>query len=295
MHNILETKYPIVCAPMFGVSDINLALAIAEAGCFPTFVDLETAEQYLKETGSNKFSLFFTISPFYDQELLDMKKILKLNPAQLDITFNRNFTIEQILLSKSIKVFFTQCNKQGIRLIRKIISPGSNHLEYFNGVNIKGNSAAGYVSDDYDTKQAFLLQKQQSKLPIYPAGSISTGQDIDWFLQKGASGVYIGSLFAMTKESKIDNTVKEKMLLANTNEKITNGNFNGISFSPITELHKNYNFSTGLIAGVTGQGGHVYIGNGISNINEIVTVKQLVQRLVNESSMLSITVSSAGR
>ena len=57
---LFGTKYPIVCAPMFQVSDIKLALAVANEGCLPTFHsrDLTQILEYKSITNSNKFGIF---------------------------------------------------------------------------------------------------------------------------------------------------------------------------------------------------------------------------------------------
>ena len=61
---MLGTRYPIICSPMFQVSDLKLALAVHEAGCFPTFIhnDLESAYLFKKITGSNNFSIFLGLT-----------------------------------------------------------------------------------------------------------------------------------------------------------------------------------------------------------------------------------------
>ena len=51
--------------------------------------------------------------------------------------------------------------------------------------------------------------KEQKQIPVIAAGGISTGEDIAHFMELGASGVQMGSIFVTTQECDASETFKE--------------------------------------------------------------------------------------
>lgn len=57
--------------------------------------------------------------------------------------------------------------------------------------------------------------KEQKNIPVIAAGGISTGKDIARFIELGASGVQMGSIFVTTQECDASNTFKEVYIHSN--------------------------------------------------------------------------------
>ena len=278
------TKYPIVCSPMFMVSDLNLGLAVYQAGCFPTFVDIQTAARFKEITGSSEFSIFFTLS--INDDLQIFKDLLDLKPRCLDISWGLKYERLEILSSNRwISWFMNQCKKNDIKLILKATVP-TNNLEYFSAINIKGKEGAGRTSSELSSRDAFLKQQKLSDVPICPAGGISTGKDIDWFMERGATAVYMGTAFSVTTESKIVAEVKQQMISVSSIQKINGSEKNGIQFSSVKTAPTDLNFNESLRMGIAGTGGHIYAGEALFDITEVMSVSELVSKLVSESSFL---------
>ena len=51
--------------------------------------------------------------------------------------------------------------------------------------------------------------KEQKQIPVIAAGGISTGEDIAHFMELGAAGVQMGSIFVTTQECDASETFKE--------------------------------------------------------------------------------------
>ena len=93
----------------------------------------------------------------------------------------------------------------------------------------------------------------------------------------------MGTVFAMSKECKISEKSKAEVLASKDIVSIGAVGLpqNGIVF----EKHEgwdNENNSLALEKGVQGKGGHLMIGHAIHQINEILSVKEIVKKLVPE-------------
>jgi hypothetical protein len=289
--SIFGTKYPIVCAAMLAVNDLKLALAVSNAGCFPTFhLDpdkWQDIRDFASITGSNKFGLFYVFNenPRLHSKILEFIK--EMNPLMVELVL-----LDKPMSQESID-FFEFARKNNIIIIQKIAFPNKNCMFI---PNIKGSEAAG-APGIRTTKENFLIQKKLSINEVCCSGGISTGNDIDWFLDHGVTAIYMGTPFALTEESAISYEVKLKLLMKKSSdlEKITAKNRNAIIFdreqysnndenASISFHHENASIS--LKNGVENKGGHVYMGHALDNIDEIVNVKQLIDNIVKNSSQL---------
>jgi len=289
--NIFNTKYPIVCAPMNQVSDFNLAMAVAEEGCFPTFVVFNLSEviKYKKATGSTNFSIFLDLKYMTEEECEIIKDI---NPKFIEFIYGGQYRDRHLVLeSPRVKGFIDFLKKNNTTVIFKTTAAQSqrtNENEQFYSVyNIKGSESAGCIGVD-TTKEAFLKQKAFTpNMPICMSGGIYTGQQVDWYLENGATAVYMGTPFAMTFESSIATTVKLSMVYEKKNQRETIVDFDGLKRNGIIFNKENYKVSkNNLKTGVNGIGGHVFVGQAIDQINKIKSVKEVVQQIVDESVYL---------
>lgn len=304
MHNIFNTKYPIVCAPMFQINDCNLALAVYNAGCFPTFAfptvgfdskKFAEVQKFINITNSQNFSIFMDIK-LLDKDNFDYVKIVKHSPKFIEIgTSSVDIDeIKNILNKKSSKYFLKHCINNNIKLIMKASSIIYEDFEHFDIINIKGSESAGRYSNK-PIKEIFLEQKKifPNKF-ICPSGGIATGEDIDWFLENGAAAIYMGSAFALTKESRINNETKNKILKSTSNDliKFLDTKHNAFIIDGNSKHTNNSNLDSNrtnsLILGIENLGGHVYMGQAIDKINDLLTVDELVKKLVANSKYLNV-------
>ena len=95
-------------------------------------------------------------------------------------------------------------------------------------------------------------------------------------------------VFALTKESAIDEDVKNKLIQKNAEdlEKIYNKNAVIFDRNQVIDT-SDPNGTAGLRLGVRNQGGHIYMGNAISDIKQIMSVKEVIDNLVMNSAYLN--------
>lgn len=287
MNNIFGTKYPIVCAGMNTVSDINLAIAAAKSGILPSlvfgnyknFVEIrEDLTKFKDEIGN--CNLLFTILNNLDINVIAFFKIL--NEFKVPYIECSEKLINNPMALKIIKQY-------DIKLIVK-----DNNYPYFTNfcsdllyaVNIKRDKGAGLsLGDQTFPNFCEAIADCKTKYPhlkIIVSGGISSSLDIKELISDGADAVAIGTMFAFSKECKISTITKERIV--NGNYQLTNNikgrPQNGIVFEIDNEIDDRNNTNS-LIKGVNGQGGHLFVGCGVNDIKSIRSIKEIVDDLVD--------------
>jgi hypothetical protein len=297
MNNIFGTKYPIVCAPMFQINDCNLALAVHNSGCLPSFImptfgfdypKFVEPKKFIEISGSNNFNMLVNIFGLSDVEY--QNKVLRYNPKYIDITTHDRMLDDDMLANRTLQYFFNFCKDNEIKLTLKTAYAIEKNIENFDIINIKGSESAGRYGSK-PIKELFLEQKKLTphKL-ICPSGGISTYEDIDWFLENGADAVSIGSAFALTKESRMNIDVKNKILKSSSSDLAKVNNRNAFIVGDTNILDEDENKTLSLIYGISNKGGHVYMGKAIDKVNELLSVQELVNNLVSNSKHLQCLV-----
>ena len=301
--NIFNTKYPIVCAPMYQLSDCNLAVAVYNSGCFPTFTlpafefgfdfkYFNEVQKFIDITGSNNFSIFIDINVLNLENKKIYNNVFKYKPKFIDVTIGDNILTDDLLQTSNVQYFLNYCQENEIKLILKTSSIVKENLKCIDVINIKGSEAAGKYAAK-PIREMFLEQKKQTpNIPICPSGGIATSEDLDWFLENGAEAVSIGSAFALTKESKMRIEVKNKILNSSSENlsKFIDTNKNTFFINEYSVKDDGSNRTGGLILGLENRGGHVYMGKAIDKINSLMSVNELVNNLVLNSKYLQCLI-----
>lgn len=279
-------KYPIICAAMVELSDCNLAMAVRDSGCLPSFTIFDVKEAY--KFGSNQFNLFVDFDSLSE---LRVHQILDLKPLIVEYVFtnydNRKNTLQTQLIQDFIKV----AKQRGIQfMVRTTVPSTFTAVEnVFDIIHIKGSESAGCPGSASTRDNFNEQQKLTPNVKVYPSGGIYSGKDIEFFLSRNAEAVIIGTPFALTKESKMHDKVKQKLLQPVDVQLIPSAD--GLDRNGIILDTEHYHKSTNhLKLGVHGIGGHVYAGRNVNQITEIKSVNELVTEL-----MLDVTVSTAWR
>jgi nitronate monooxygenase len=304
---MFESKYPIIALGMNQVSNLTLALAVAEAGAIPTISALNylslsqnptlDIEQLIKDIDTyngyrNKCDFIFSID---DRTLISNNKLLNAlvdcNAQYLELLIDIRSVQEYY---NELKIIIDTLKNNNAKLLVKIVSLdyiNSNNKwtkfinNTFDGIIIKGPNGAGRVVGDSDIDIKKLLQESINKFPdkfIVPSGGIGTANEVKDLLDCGAGAVGIGTLFAASKESPLSMTAKEKLVNSNFQDlkklKTYDYDQNALVFSEMTQNKTNN--TLGLFKGVTtGTQGHVFAGKSIDNINGIRSVKEIIDDL----------------
>ena len=281
---MFNSKYPIICAPMNRVSDLKLALACAEAGIVPSLIPypdfklfLENIEEY-KSTGKEIFAA------------LELNELL--SPGLHKIILNSCIThIELIdiradLLTDTNIEKIQQLKAAGIKIFLKIL--GHDHVPQFSsvidGVVIKGSEGAGRSRLDVDlVAEIKKIKELYPNIAVIASGGVKNKQDIDELLAVGACAVSIGTMFAMSAESSVPEATK-RALLEKTSADITRtqqGRSQRAIMFGTEKFQDDENNTAGLEKGLrTGTTGHIFMGNAISEIQDILPVDTIVKKLM---------------
>jgi len=152
-------------------------------------------------------------------------------------------------------------------------------------------------------------EKYGVKIPVVVAGGIFDGKDVAYYMNLGASGVQMGTRFVGTEECNADlefkkayiNAKKEDIRLVNSpvgmpgrairnsfTDKMDEGNipvkrcYNCLI--PCDPRTTPYCISDALMHSAEGQEGLIFAGSNAYRVSEIVTVKELMTKLVSEAN-----------
>lgn len=286
-------KYSILCAGMNKVSDINLAIAVHECGVLPTlsvfnYSDLYNELQddmttFKSVTNSNEIAISFDAD-----NVIDVDKIIQMQPAYVEVLGYRDksqIPIFEKLNDSGIKIILKQVYVDDILQIKDVL-----HMLY--GIILKNEKSAGlnFRQSKSLHEQVLLIKEHNENVLIIASGGIYDKADIDKMLNAGADAVSIGTLFALSAESKISEVVKNNIISSKDKLSILSDVkqsyfHNCVVFNKNirTRYHTDSNYTNFLIEGLnTGKSGLVYMGYAIKRIEKIETVKQIMNRLTGE-------------
>ena len=266
------------------VSDLKLALACAEAGIIPSLIPYPDFNLFLqnltvyKDTGKEIFAaidLSDVVHPVYHEKILN-SCITHIELIEYSVKELTEFNLEKI----------QQLRNAGIKIIIKVLSHVHVHrfLSIIDGVTVKGSEGAGrsLASTDLIT-EIKKIKELYPNLIIIASGGVKNKEDIDKLLSSGAHAVSIGTMFALSTESSIPESTK-RILLDKKAEDITRvahgAQQRAIVFN--TGVYDgNTNNTSGLEQGIqTGNSGHIFIGNAISEVHDILSVDSIVKKLM---------------
>ncbi len=234
--DFLNVEVPIIAGAMTWLSDSKLVKAVSDAGGFGVLaagnMPVELLEKEIKTLNNDKANFavnLIVIAPNYMEHL---KKAIELNVKY--IVFAGSFPRkEEVKLAKeSGAKVITFASTESIA--QRMIDYGADALI------LEGSEAGGHIGH---VSTIVLLQQVlfnfSDKIPIFVAGGIATGKMIAHLLLMGASGVQLGTVFAMSEESPAHIKFKERYKRANAREAIATPRYD--SALPVVSVRAIYN------------------------------------------------------
>ena len=213
--DFLKVECPIICGAMTWVSEPKLVSAVSNAGGFgclaggntPPDILAKQIEDTRKLTDKSFGVNIITIAPAY-QEHLKLVRSMKL-PY---VIFAGGFPgKEEIQMAK----------ETGAKVICFASTASIAHRMHRYGADaiiLEGMEAGGHVGH---VSLTVLLQQvlfEVDEVPIFVGGGLATGKMCAHMLMMGASGVQLGTRFAMAEESCAHPKFKEKFIHANARD-----------------------------------------------------------------------------
>lgn len=283
------SKYPIICAPMNQVSDLNLALAVSKAGAIPSLISYCYADKYeffnevelfLKETDNSDI-----IVAIDDKDIIHphtIKKIKELNIKYLMRYPNENKKFTEGQLHSIYNNATSILKNISCDVIELYIKSGGEVLDnnfYF----LKGSDGAGRGL--VNTEQ--LFSEYKNKYPngsFIPVGGIGSPKDVKKYIDAGATAIAVGTLFAASAESKLSLESKQRIVRATSKDlkRFSVGQDQQAIFFEKFNQTDDDNHTESLKEGIaTGTSGHLFAGKGIDHVDSIKPVVEIVKYLVS--------------
>ncbi len=215
----LGTKYPILGGAMSWVSEHNLVSAISNAGAFGIIAcgsmspDMLEKEVKLTQNATQKpFGVNLIVMHPQIQELLDVCIQRGVSHVVFAGGMPKPAVIEQAKNAGIKVISFTPTLNLAKRLIR-------------NGIDaliIEGMEAGGHIGPISTSvmAQEILPYLQNNSVPTFIAGGIAHGSIISNYLNMGASGCQMGTIFVCAKESTAHPNFKQKFLKASSRDTV---------------------------------------------------------------------------
>ena len=211
----LNVEYPIICGAMTWVSEPKLVSAVANAGGFACLAGGNTPSdilvQQIEETRQLTDKPFginiITIAPAY-QEHLKLVKTLKLPYVIFAGGFPSKGEISAVKETGAKVICFASTASIAHRM----------HKYGADAIVLEGTEAGGHVGH---VSLTVLLQQvlfEVDEVPIFVGGGLATGKMCAHMFLMGASGVQLGTRFAMADESCAHPDFKQKFIHANARD-----------------------------------------------------------------------------
>lgn len=264
LYKKLSMDYPIIQAPMAGVTTPEMVISSLEVGILGSigagYMSADATRDFIRHVKkfSNKpflINLFaHEVPPIVQHEITIAKQALidaridehikrdevKLSKAQYDeqlavvleegvaacsFTFGLP-TIPQIrrLKEKGIFVLVTATSIEEVEI--------ANQLD-IDGICLQGKEAGGHRGSfvepfQYVSLQDLFLQATHiTDKPLIVAGGISTKEQMDYYLKAGAEAVMLGTVLLVSDESGAPSAHKERILRAEVDETVVTTTFSG--------------------------------------------------------------------
>lgn len=213
--DLLEIEYPIIEGGMAWISEAILAAAVSNAGGLGQIAagSILNADDLRKEIRKAKD---LTRKPF-------SVNVPLLNPgANWMIETALEEKVKVITTSAGSPLRFTQkIRDNGVRVLHVVPSVQLARKADAAGVDVivaEGIEAGGHDSPDEITSLVLIPQVVDAvKVPVVAAGGIADGRGLVAALALGASGVQMGTRFAVTKECQAHPNFKRAIIEAQDN------------------------------------------------------------------------------
>lgn len=205
-------QYPILAAPMFLVSNVDLVVEASEAGgigCFPA-LNYRPIEQYR-------------------DAVKEMKSRTK-KPIGVNIIVNKSNTRQsedlKVALDAGVELFVTslgspkdiiaEAHKNGAKVFCDVI--GLEHAQKVQDLGADGviavSAGAGGHAGPLSPYVLIPWLQEKLRIPVIAAGGISHGSALAASLSLGAAGVSVGTRFIASHEATVDQSYKDAVVKA---------------------------------------------------------------------------------
>jgi nitronate monooxygenase len=272
---MLGVTYPIVCAPMFLVSEPSLVIAACEAGAlgaFPTpnlrsHDDFVAAVRRIKASTDQPFGVNVPLK-LSDRLAADIDTIVREEVPLVITSMGDPSAIIAATRGTRTRVF---CDVVNQRHADKVVRAGADGLV---AIAYGAGGHAGQVSP-------FVLGpwlKRRFGLPVLAAGGIADGRGLAAALALGLDAAYMGTRFLATRECQVVDDYKRAVVESQPEDIVFTAEISGVLG----------NYIKGTLPDVSGNAEAKRwkdiwsAGQVVGLIDDVPTCRELVERIVAE-------------
>ena len=313
---IFGIEKPVIQGPMVWLTDAKLAAAVSNAGGMGSL-------------GPNAGQTVVTRDPVETAERMrqEIKKVRELTDKPFSVNVLPAEGIEDVFTPPMLKVIyeekvpvvtfvgavhenmFKELKEHGIKIVYRSLNPSPE--------NAKAAEAAGadiIVATGFDEGGTLpnmvlgtfsivpLIVDAVEHTPVMAAGGIADNRAFNAALALGAEGVYCGTAFLVSKESRMAENVKQAILKSNARDLLLfrtipayYRSLPGVLANELVAMDKAgatneelgkkmggfANLRVGMLEGDMNKG-YVSVGNGISFINKIKSVEEIINEMTKD-------------
>ena len=212
---LLNISFPIVQAPIGSATTPELAASVSNAGGLGmlalSWTDLHTTRTKIKETKQ------LTNKPF------GVNLVLEWNQAErVKICIEEKVPVISFFWGDS-SPFIESLKSAGIKICQTVST--SEEALYFEKLGVdfiiaQGWEAGGHVLGKVASSVLIPSITDKIKIPVVSAGGFTDGRGLLAALALGASGIWIGTRFLMSKEANVSPIYQELIAKANENDTV---------------------------------------------------------------------------
>lgn len=232
---LMNIDYPIIMAPMFLISNVQMVTEALESGITAAIPALNyRTDSALREAILEIKSK--TDKPFGINLIVNKSNVKYTKQLDTCVELGVDFFItslgspeETIRRSKpkGIKVF---CDVVDLKYAKKVAELGADGL-------IAVNAEAGGHAGNISYKELIPLLKENFTIPVISAGGVATGRQMKSMLDLGADALSIGTLFIASEESPVSAEYKNALVDYGAADVVRTSRLSG---TPLTVINTPY-------------------------------------------------------
>ena len=304
---ILGTKYPLIQAPMNWLTNAELVAAVSNSGGLGILgPNAGQREAYSPEVTYQKFREEIQKTKSITDKNFGINVLLPINPFSEALL---NAAIDEgvkyfATVGDADSIIFKKIKENNGVIIHRPLNPNSENMREAESLGVDLLVATGYdeggviPSQQIGTFSIVPAMVDSVSIPVLAAGGINDKRGVKAAFALGASGVYIGTRFLLTKESPMSNKVKEQilksknqdMLLVAKQQRSLNIKIAVMLESKYEDLvtsnenmeiiRENGGIRSGMLEGDL-ENGIISLNTSIEIIKNIPSVKDLIEELMN--------------
>lgn len=304
---ILGTKYPLIQAPMNWLTNAELVAAVSNSGGLGILgPNAGQREAYSPEVTYQKFREEIQKTKSITDKNFGINILLPINPfseALLNAAIDEGVKYFATVGDADSIVFKKIKENNGV-IIHRPLNPNSENMREAESLGVDllvatGHDEGGVIpSQQIGTFSIVPAMVDSVSIPVLAAGGINDKRGVKAAFALGASGVYIGTRFLLTKESPMSNKVKEQILKSKNqdvllvakqqrslNTKIAvmlESKYEDLATSNenMEIIRENGGIRSGMLEGDL-ENGIISLNTSIEIIKNIPSVKDLIEELMN--------------